>query len=76
MSFVDPRDPTIQGHPAVPLVNDVGDVIQMVTVCAECGAMRSVIYMSEGNRVNGKAKWFCLACRAAGNAQPTMFPLN
>lgn len=61
---------TIQGHPAVPLVNDAGDLIQMITVCAECGQMRSIIMLT-GDR------WYCSSCRAEGHNRNTkMFPIN
>lgn len=64
-----PDGVTIPGHPEIPLVNAKGDVIQMITVCAECGAMRSII-MLVGDR------WYCSRCRAEGTTRAKTFALN
>ena len=62
---------TIGGHPAAPLVNDAGDTIQMITLCAECGTLRSIIML-----VNDR--FYCSACRAEGNYTTgrKMFPIS
>lgn len=61
---------TIGGHPSVPLLDEVGDVKQMLTVCCDCGAIRSII-MLVGDR------WYCSACRTEGNVRGArMFPVT
>jgi len=60
-------DPTISGHPALELPNGRDQPV-VITVCAECGAMRTVLFLS-------KDRWFCFKCRAEGAAPPNMFPL-
>lgn len=61
---------TIQGHPVIPLFGANGDVIKMITVCSECGSLRTII-MLVGD------KWYCSACRTEGNTRNTkMFPIS
>jgi len=62
-------DPTITGHPSVELESAVPTALPVViTVCAECGEMRSVLWLN-------KDRWYCRSCRANGAAPPNMFPL-
>jgi hypothetical protein len=58
---------TIQGHPSVEAINAEGRVMN-ITVCAECGALRSVLFLSQD-------RWLCTRCRAQGVATPTVVPL-
>lgn len=62
-------DPTVQGHPEIELVNDAGDVVSMITVCAECGEMRTILFLS-------RDRWYCSKCRIQGDARPQMFPVK
>jgi ribosomal protein S27AE len=62
---VDPL--TIQGHPSVVLPNGAGDGV-MISVCCECGALRSVLWLS-------KDRWACTKCRAVADNRPKMFPI-
>jgi hypothetical protein len=62
-----PPDPTISGHPEVVLPN-ADDNPVTITVCAGCGEMRTILFLS-GDR------WFCTKCRAEGDARPTMIPI-
>ena len=58
----------IQGHPTVPLLDQAGDLIQMITVCAECGETRTILFLT-------KDRWYCTKCRASGAAPPNLFPI-
>jgi ribosomal protein L37AE/L43A len=40
----------------------------VITVCAECGQMRSVLFLN-------RDRWFCTKCRAEGAAPPNMYPI-
>lgn len=60
---------TIGGHPSIPLYNSVGDVERMITVCAECGEMRTIILLVED-------RWYCSSCKAGGVSKPKMFPIS
>ena len=61
---------TIQGHPTVALLDLQGEVIQMITVCGECGAVKSVIVLVGD-------KWYCAKCRSEGSVHDTkMFPIS
>lgn len=59
---------TIKGHPEIPLVHEQGPPTT-ITVCANCERMRTVLFLS-------RDRWFCTACRAEGDARPTMIPLK
>jgi translation initiation factor 2 beta subunit (eIF-2beta)/eIF-5 len=58
----------IRGHPAAPLLDELGDVIQMITVCAECGEMRTILFLT-------RDRWYCTKCRAEGAAPPNLYPV-
>ena len=63
-------EPTvISGHPEIPLLNDEGNLIQMLTVCAECGKTRSIIMLV-------RDRWYCSSCRTEGHTNPRMFPIS
>jgi ribosomal protein S27AE len=60
-------EPTIQGHPAIEL--DLGNgQATLITVCASCGQMRTILFLS-------KDRWFCTKCRAEGAAPPNLYPV-
>lgn len=60
---------TISGHPSLelePIGNNAVPVV--ITVCAACGEMRSVLWLD-------KDRWFCRSCRAEGVKAPNMYPI-
>jgi hypothetical protein len=40
----------------------------VVTVCADCGRMRSVLFLD-------RDRWFCTGCRAEGVTTPNLYPI-
>lgn len=58
----------VHGHPVAPLLDDTGNLIQMVTVCAHCGEMRTIIFLR-------KDRWFCFRCLTEGAAPPNLYPV-
>ena len=58
----------VDGHPALELPNAQDNPVT-ITVCCECGEMRTVLWLS-GDR------WFCSKCKAQGDSRPTMIPLS
>lgn len=61
-------DPTIGGHPAVELFTSVHGPPTLITVCANCGAMRTILFLD-------KDRWFCTRCRTEGAAAPNLYPI-
>lgn len=59
--------PTIKGHPHLVSVTDTDE--RRITVCAECEALSSILFLS-GDR------WYCTRCRNAGDARPTQVPIT
>lgn len=59
----------INGHPTVPLLDDTGEQIDLLTVCAECGSVRSILFLT-GDR------WMCVSCRVEGVAPPRLYPTS
>lgn len=61
---------TIGGHPTLPLLQGGEETGQMITVCVDCGELRTII-MLVGDR------WYCSRCRAQGTTKNTkMFPIS
>lgn len=60
--------PEIQGHPTLELEPNIGSDPVVITVCAECGEMRSVLWLT-GDR------WYCRTCKAEGAKPPNMYPI-
>jgi ribosomal protein S27AE len=60
--------PEIQGHPVEPLLDERGNLIQMVTVCAHCGSMRTILFLR-------RDRWYCTQCRMEGVAPPNLYPV-
>jgi ribosomal protein S27AE len=58
----------ISGHPEQPLLNDAGNLISMLTVCAQCGALRTILFLTAD-------RWYCSACRFECNVPPKLFPV-
>lgn len=59
----------IDGHPSIILPSDASGNQIMITVCAECEKMRTVLFLHED-------RWFCTNCRNEGVVAPTMVPLT
>jgi ribosomal protein S27AE len=58
----------VDGHPDVELLDEAGEIIQMLTVCASCGQARSILFLD-------RDRWYCSACRAEGSASPKLYPV-
>ena len=58
----------IRGHPTAPLLDERGNLITMITVCAHCGETRSILFLR-------KDRWFCTKCRTEGAAPPNPYPV-
>jgi hypothetical protein len=61
-----PPDPTIDGHPVLELEGSDNPVL--ITVCAECGEMRTILWLTDD-------RWYCRTCRAAGSKPPNLYPV-
>jgi translation initiation factor 2 beta subunit (eIF-2beta)/eIF-5 len=59
----------VKGHPTRPLHDEHGRLINLLTVCSECGELRSILFLT-GDR------WYCSKCRAEGTAKPKLYPVN
>ena len=59
---------TISGHPTLELDPLAGSDPVVITVCAECGEMRTVLWLTED-------RWYCGHCKHIGENRPHMFPL-
>jgi hypothetical protein len=57
----------IRGHPEILLPN-ASDNPVAITVCCECGAMRSVLWLDND-------RWRCNSCRAESGNRPTVIPI-
>ena len=44
--------PEISGHPVEPLLDEAGNLIQMLTVCGHCGEWHSILFLA-------KDRWYC-----------------
>ena len=58
----------ISGHPVreLYLVADQDPVL--ITVCAECGQLRTILFLS-------KDRWFCFKCKTEGAFAPNLHPI-
>lgn len=63
-----PHPHEIAGHPTAELFQTSDGPPTLITVCAECGRFRTVLFLS-------RDRWFCTQCRAEGAARPKMFPI-
>jgi len=61
-------DPTISGHPSIPIYTTIHGPPTLITVCAECGKMRTILWFDED-------RWFCTACKTEGATAPNLFPI-
>lgn len=58
----------IPGHPKLELVRSEKPPI-VVSVCAACGHMRTVLFLT-------KDRWMCFRCKTEGNAPPNLYPVS
>lgn len=63
-----PHAHEISGHPVEPLLDNTGNLITMITVCAHCGATRTILFLR-------KDRWYCTKCRMEGAAPPNLYPV-
>lgn len=63
-----PHPHEISGHPLEPLLDERGNLITMITVCAHCGETRSILFLR-------KDRWYCTKCRMEGVAPPNLYPV-
>jgi translation initiation factor 2 beta subunit (eIF-2beta)/eIF-5 len=56
-------DPEIQGHPELELPGGT-----LITVCANCGQMRTILFLA-------RDRWFCFKCKTEGAAPPNLYPV-
>ena len=59
----------ISGHPDQPLLDEAGELISMLTVCANCGEVRTILFLA-------RDRWYCSRCRMTGIAPPQLYPVS
>jgi len=59
---------TIHGHPSKTLLDDQ-ERTQQITVCGECGRMRTILWMIGDI-------WYCRNCKHTGMKRPTQIALT
>jgi len=58
----------INGHPTVELVTSSEQPPALITVCAQCGNLRTILFLS-------KDRWFCYRCKTEGATPPNLYPI-
>lgn len=61
--------PEIKGHPVLELDPAEGSEPVVITVCSECGEMRTILWLD-------RDRWYCRSCRAAGAKPPNLYPIR
>lgn len=58
----------ISGHPTVEL--HVGPDVPptLLTVCASCGQLRTILFLT-------RDRWFCTRCKTEGATSPNLYPI-
>jgi len=64
----EPHPNEITGHPVVELYLAPEQEPTLITVCAACGRMRTILFLS-------KDRWFCFRCKTEGAAAPNLYPI-
>ena len=59
----------ISGHPVVELYLAADQEPRLITVCANCGQLRTILFLS-------KDRWFCSKCRTEGATRPNLYPIR
>lgn len=63
-----PHPDEIDGHPVVELYLAAEQEPELITVCANCGHMRTILFLS-------KDRWFCFRCKTEGASSPNLYPI-
>lgn len=58
----------ISGHPVVELYLSPEQEPTLLTCCAHCGNLRTILFLS-------KDRWFCFTCKTEGATPPNLYPL-
>jgi ribosomal protein L37AE/L43A len=58
----------IQGHPVRELYLAPEQEPLLITVCASCEQLRTILFLAED-------RWLCTKCRAEGNTRPSLYPI-
>lgn len=61
-------NPEIGGHPTLELIIGGDTEPTMITVCASCGQMRTILFLS-------RDRWLCTKCRVEGATSPHLYPV-
>ena len=61
-------NPEISGHPTAELYLGPDQPPTLITVCAECRQIKTILFLS-------KDRWFCTKCRADGATPPNLYPI-
>jgi hypothetical protein len=65
----EPHPDEIEGHPHLSLhINGNEQPPTLLTVCAECGNLRTILFLS-------KDRWFCFTCKTEGASVPNLYPI-
>lgn len=59
----------IGGHPSAELYLELDEPPVLITVCSNCGQMRTILFLD-------RDRWYCSKCRAEGAAPPSLYPLR
>lgn len=62
-------NPEIHGHPSAELYLVPDGPPTLITVCASCGEMRTILFLS-------KDRWFCFRCKSEGASPPNLYPIS
>jgi ribosomal protein S27AE len=59
----------LQGHPVRELYLAAEQEPTLITVCANCGQMKTILFLS-------KDRWFCFQCKSEGHTKPQLYPVT
>jgi hypothetical protein len=58
----------IDGHPVVELYLAPEQEPTLITVCAKCGQVKTILFLA-------KDRWFCFSCKTEGQTKPALYPI-
>jgi hypothetical protein len=58
----------IPGHPVVELYLAPEQEPMLLTCCAACGQLRTILFLS-------KDRWMCFRCKTEGQTKPNLYPI-
>ena len=58
----------IKGHPTLELITAAEAPPTLLTVCAQCGSLRTILFLD-------KDRWFCFRCKTEGATRPNLYPI-